>query len=694
MDLDTLFSEGFRHHIEGRVGPAERAYTEILKLNPRHADALHHLGLIHLESGLVSQAIAEIQSSLSSDARNPNAMANLGYCFNLIGNHARASELCRAALELNPGDDGAWANLGNAQRGLRLFAEARHSYEKALALCPDNPRYVYNLGLTCFDQGEFNQAKGYFQRCLAGAPSIHEAHNNLAACSLKLHDPLDALHQADSAIECNPDYAEAWSNRGNALNDLRRHEEALASYERSIEIKPDSDYLLGKVVHTQMKVCDWTDLERRCQTLKSRLLAGDQASTPLPILGLFDDPPLQQQCAEVYAAGKLGVSSALGPIGKRGSKGKIRVGYFSMDFREHPVAHLMAGLIECHDRNKVEVHGISFGVNTGDAIRKRLERAFDKFLDVRHLSELEIARLSRDLEIDIALDLGGYTEGSRSTIFAHRAAPIQINYLGFPGTMGTPCMDYLISDPALIPTDSQSTYSEKIIYLPNSYQVNDSRRQISDRGLTRQEVNLPGSGFIFCCFNSNWKIVPETLDAWVRIVQSVPNSILWLYEDNPAARRNLVAEAGKRGLHSNRLVFAGRMPHAEHLARYRLADLFLDTFPYGAHTTASDALWAGLPILTRAGESFASRVASSLLSATGIPELITHSVEKYESLAIELANKPEQITAIKKRLVDNRSVCPLFDTPLFARHIESAFRIAYDRFHAGLPPEHIRVSPQ
>jgi tetratricopeptide (TPR) repeat protein len=239
MDLDTLFSEGLRHHIEGRVGAAERSYREILKLNPSHADALHHLGLIHLQSGLVSQAISEIQSSLVSDARNPNAMANLGYCFNLIGNHARASELCRAALELNPGNDGAWANLGNAQRGLRLFAEARHSYEKALALCPDNPRYVYNIGLTDLDQEKFDQAKEYFQRCLASDPSIHEAHNNLAACSLKLNDPLNALHQADRAIECKPDYAEAWNNRGNALNDLRRHEEALASFERSIELKPD-----------------------------------------------------------------------------------------------------------------------------------------------------------------------------------------------------------------------------------------------------------------------------------------------------------------------------------------------------------------------------------------------------------------------------------------------------------------------
>jgi predicted O-linked N-acetylglucosamine transferase (SPINDLY family) len=258
--------------------------------------------------------------------------------------------------------------------------------------------------------------------------------------------------------------------------------------------------------------------------------------------------------------------------------------------------------------------------------------------------------------------------------------------------MGTPLMDYLIADPVVIPNDSQSAYSEKIIYLPNSYQVNDSKRLISDRGFTRQEVDLPGSGFVFCCFNNNWKIVPEALDTWVRIIQSVPNSILWLYEDNPAAKRNLSAEASKRGLHANRLVFARRMPHAEHLARYRLADLFLDTFPYGAHTTASDALWAGLPVLTRAGESFASRVASSLLHSTGGPELITHSVEEYESLAIELANNPERIAAMKKRLADNWDSCPLFNTPLFTRHIESAYRAAYDRFQDGLPPDHIYVT--
>jgi len=325
-------------------------------------------------------------------------------------------------------------------------------------------------------------------------------------------------------------------------------------------------------------------------------------------------------------------------------------------------------------------------------MRVRAQNGFDTFFDVASLSDVGISSLAREHQIDIAVDLKGYTQDSRPAIFAHRAAPIQINYLGFPGTMGASAIDYLIADPVLIPVGSQSAYSEKIIYLPNSYQVNDSQRRISDRVFTRQELALPESGFVFCCFNNNWKILPETFDAWVRIIQSVPNSMLWLYEDNPTAARNLQAQAKNRNLDPRRLVFAKRMPHAEHLARYRLADLFLDTFPYGAHTTASDALWVGLPVLTRTGESFASRVASSLLHAVGLPELITHTTQEYESLAIELANNPEKLSSLKARLAENRATCPLFNTALFAQHIESAYQAVYDRYHEGLAPDHIYVS--
>ena len=652
---------------------------------------------ILLEIGLRAHASGDLETAksfyekvLSLDSNSVHANGWLGTIEAQRKNFAKSRVLLERALAGGV-DPSFLLNYANVLQETFEYEQALISYMKIpsrerdqvllsnMAACHNNLGQP-EAGLRCADQS------------LAVDPNNAQAWSNrgIALNDLKRHE--EALASYERSIELKPDYAEAWSNRGNALNILKRHEEAIASYERSIELKPDADVVLGNMVHAQMKVCDWADLDSRCHILESRMLAGDLASNPFPILGLFDDPPLQQRCAEIYSRETLSLTNQPHTFTRRTKSAKVHIGYFSADFHNHATMCLMAELFELHDKERFEIFGFSFGPVNDDAMRHRVERGIGKFFDVSNLSDSEVVALSREHLIDIAVDLKGYTQDSRPLIFAHRAAPIQISYLGFPGTMGTPLMDYLIADPVVIPIDSQSAYSEKIIYLPNSYQVNDSKRLISDRVFTRLEVDLPGSGFVFCCFNNNWKITPETLDAWVRIIQSVPNSILWLYEDNPAARRNLSVEASKRGLHADRLVFARPMPHAEHLARYQLADLFLDTFPYGAHTTASDALWAGLPVLTRAGESFASRVASSLLHSTGVPELITYSVEEYESLAVELANNPERLAGLKLRLTANRDSCPLFNTPLFTRHMESAYRSAFDRYHDGLAPDHIYVT--
>ncbi|MBM3273443.1 hypothetical protein FJY94_09485, partial [Candidatus Kaiserbacteria bacterium] len=418
----------------------------------------------------------------------------------------------------------------------------------------------------------------------------------------------------------------------------RRHEEALASYERSLELKPDADYVLGDLVHTQMKICDWTDLEARCQTLEQGLLKEGRASTPFGVLGLFDNPQLQRHCAKIYANDKLGFKSPLGPVAKRGKGEKIRVGYFSMDFREHPVSHLIAELIECHDRSKFEIYGFSFGANTGDPMRKRLESAFDKFLEVRSLSDIDIARLARDHEIDIAIDLGGYTHNSRPAIFAHRAAPIQINYLGYPGTMGSTHWDYFIGDRVTVSDDNLEHFSEKVIFLPNSFQANPSQRPFGAEASSRTAYGLPESGFVFCCMNNPWKLTPECLTRWAHILRGVSASVLWVHIDTTPARHRLEEAFEQLGVDSNRLVFFNKVTREVYFEQYQFADLFLDTLPYNAGTTASDALWMGLPVLTLAGRSFAGRMAASLLQAVGLPELITHTAEDYESLAIELAN--------------------------------------------------------
>jgi predicted O-linked N-acetylglucosamine transferase (SPINDLY family) len=370
---------------------------------------------------------------------------------------------------------------------------------------------------------------------------------------------------------------------------------------------------------------------------------------------------------------------------------KIRIGYFSADFHNHATMYLMAGLFELHDATNFEIYGFSFGPKSTDVMKLRAQRAMREFVDITRLSDAEVASLSRNYEIDIAVDLKGYTKDSRPQIFLERAAPIQISYLGYPGTMGISSIDYLIADKVLIPADDKSAYSEQIIYLPHSYQVNDSQRSFLRENYTREEFSLPAEGFIFCCFNNNWKITPEVFSCWMQILSAVKNSVLWLFEDNPTAAVNLREEASNRNIDPNRIVFAKRMSHEKHLARYRLGDLFLDTLPYNAHTTASDALWTGLPVLTCMGNSFAGRVAASLLTNIGLPELITRSLQEYESLAIELATNPDKLTQIKTKLAENRLTTPLFDTPLFTKHIEAAYQAVYDRYQSGLQPDHIYV---
>jgi protein O-GlcNAc transferase len=606
-------------------------------------------------------------------------------------NWVAAEKELKTSLRYVPNRTSTLTNLCAILIKLKQFEEAAALIETAKNLKLESPELILNQGLLFSEEKLYSDALISFDRSIELKPNYAEAWSNrgLALNNLRRHE--EAIVSYERSIELKPDYAEAWSNRGAALNNLKRHEEALASYERAIELKPNGDFWLGSLVHTQMKVCDWTDLEQRRRVVEERLLSGRKVSNPFVTLGLFDNPKLQKQCAEIYAKDTLNPPRKIGLITKRAKQKRIRIGYFSADFHNHATMYLMSELFELHDKNHFEIYAFSFGPDRDDEMRRRAENAFDKFIDVRNLNDAAVAALSQESEISIAIELKGYTEDSRPEIFAERAAPIQINYLGYPGTMGSQHFDYLIADSTLIPQDAQEAYSEKIIYLPHSYQPNDSRRRISDRIFMREEVGLPACGFVFCCFNNNWKITPEIFDCWGKILQSSHGSVLWLFEDNPAVVKNLRKETASRNVDPERLVFAKRMTHSEHLARYKLADLFLDTFPYNAHTTASDALWAGVPVLTLQGQSFAARVAASLLTNIGVPELITQSEEEYCSLAIELALNADKLNAIRTKLDQNRVTTPLFNTRLFARHIESAYLTAYNRYQVGLPPDHIYV---
>jgi predicted O-linked N-acetylglucosamine transferase (SPINDLY family) len=477
------------------------------------------------------------------------------------------------------------------------------------------------------------------------------------------------------------------------LNDLKQHQAAVESFNSAVFLRPGYEFLHGTRLHTKMCICDWTDAGIQIKELARKVECAEKACPPFPFSALDTSPALQRKAAEVWANEKAPFNAELGDIAKRRRGQKIRIGYFSMDFGNHPVALLTAGLFESHDRSQFEVYAFSFGFEKTGEIRSRLEAAFDMFIDVKDKSDREIAMLARQMNIDIAIDLAGFTSGSRTGIFAMRCAPIQVNYLGYPGTMGAHYIDYLVADKTLIPQASQKHYCEKIVYLPDTYMANDSKRPISDKNFTREELGLPQAGFVFCCFNNNYKITPETFDGWMRILSQVEGSVLWLSENNSVASSNLRKEAQQRGVNPQRLVFAQKLPLlGEHLARHRAADLFIDTLPFNAHTTASDALWAGLPVLTCTGEAFASRVAASLLNAIGVPELITSRQEDYEALAIELASQPEKLKAIRQKLQRNRLTTPLFDTALFTRNLEQAYAQMFERYQAGLQPQHMQVS--
>jgi predicted O-linked N-acetylglucosamine transferase (SPINDLY family) len=447
----------------------------------------------------------------------------------------------------------------------------------------------------------------------------------------------------------------------------------------------------GLRLHCKMHLCDWSDFDAACSRLTASIRADEPVSQPFVLLAIPSTVEEQLQYARSWSAHQY--PAAARPIwaGERYGHERIRVAYLSGDFREHAISRLVAGLYESHDRTRFEVLALSSGPSDGSGIRRRIETAFERFVDVTSYSDDQLAEFIRASEIDLLVDVAGYTAWARTGALARRSAPVQINYLGYPGTMGASYVDYIIADAIIIPEEHKPFYSEKVVHLPHTYQPNDSKRAVPQRSFRRTELGLPADSAVLCCFNSCYKITPPVFDSWMQILKGAANSVLWLFEENAIAPSNLQREAAARGIDPQRLIFATPMPHDDHMARLQQADLFLDTAPYNAHTSASDALWIGLPLVTRIGDTFAGRVAASLLTAMGVPELVTSSVEAYEALAIELAGNPERRAAIKRKLAANRPTAPLFDTARYTRHIEAAYVAMYERWQAGLPPTDIAV---
>ena len=675
----------------GRHAAALRAVDAALAHDAGNAAAWSQRGEILLALGRERDAVTSYDRALAftPDAAGHN---NRGVALAGLGEDTAALAAYDAALDLKPDYAGAHNNRGIVLGNLRRHEDAREAFDKAIALAPDFAGAWNNKGLALMASNRSEDALSAYARALDLKADFSEAHNNRGLSLATLGRLHEALASYDRAIALKDHDADAHNNRAAVLIGLKDYAGAAAAYDKVEILDAERPFLAGARLHARSLMCDWRERDAALSAVAAAVARGEKASTTFPLLAASDSPALQRRAAEIWMRAKCPPSEVLGPLPQRVATDKIRIGYFSRDFRQHAVATLTAGVFEAHDRRRFETVAFSYGPDTGDAMRKRLESAFDRFVDVRTASDREIAAQARAMGIDIAVDLAGYTDGARTGVFALRAAPLQASYLGYPATMGAPFMDYIIADDILIPENARVHYTEKVVALP-CFQANDRSRPVPSAALSRARLGLPETGFVFCCLNAAYKIAPETFASWMRILTAVDGSVLLLTASSDTVIANLRREAEMRGVAPTRLVFSGRVSAEDYLARFLAADLFLDTLPYNAHTTASDALWAGLPVLTLAGTCYAGRVGASLLAAAGLPDLVTTSPAQYEALAIALARAPERLGAMREQLDQGRLIAPLFDTMRFTRNLEAAYTQMHARYHAGRAPDHITITP-
>lgn len=654
----------------------------------RLAQAKEHFeaALACQQRGDLAQAEDRYRKALDLAPNRPSVMVNLAAVLLEMGKHQEAKSISESLLAIEPENPAALLNLGNSQLKTGSAEEALVSLDKALMIRPDYVEALVSRASALSDLERFDEALASCEKALGLKPACVEALVAQGVAMRRLGRYEEALGRVDAALSAEPGYAQALCSRGSILADLGRHEAAAASYEKALASGLDLDYALGALVHSRMHCCDWRSLGVDAERAVAGMRAAKRTIDPFFCLSVSDSAKDQLLCSQIWVRDRFPARPESAWRGTRYRHDRIRLAYLSSDLGNHPVSLLMAGVFELHDRAKFETTAISFGGDDADEMRPRLKGAFERFVDARPKNDREVAGLMRELEIDIAVDLNGFTKGARTSVFARRAAPIQVNYLGYPGTLGAPYYDYILADRFAIPEDCFEFYSENVVRLPDCFQANDSRRRAADRTPSRSEMGLPERGFVFCCANNSYKITPAMFDVWMRILRGVPESCLWLVSGQPCVASNLRKEAGARGVAQERIVFAEPAPYAQYLSRYRIADLFLDTLPFNGGTTASDALWAGLPVLTCSGKAFAARMAGSLLSTLGLRELIAGSLEDYEALAVRLARDPERLAGLKHALASACDTSALFDTDRFRRNLEKAYTTMWRRYQDGAPP--------
>ncbi len=674
----------------GDHADAERRLKAAAKAQPRHPGVLNLLGALLAGQERYQEAEPILRAAAKIPPVSASTLYNHGLALQNLNRRQDALAAFDKALAKNPRSADAWFGRGSVLLESGKPKESIVCFDRALAIRPNDALAFSNKGAALLELRRFSESILNLDECLRIEPSFATAHLCKARALQGLRQFGPALASAETATALAPNAAGGWAVRSDICKELRRFDEAVECMRKASSLDPSNKGWRDSLVDRKLWVCEWSSYQRDFEALGDAIRSGDVVAPLLCITLPFS-------AAEQFAAAQARIKTR--PLGRRSTprdwpsarQGRIRVAYLSSQMRMHPSAILFVGALERHDRSSVEITVLNNATRDHSPLQKRVIDAVDSFVDVYELDDNRLIELIKEREIDVLVNLNFPDDSLRSEVFAARAAPLQVNYLSFPGTAAAPNCDYFIADPIVIPPESRQWFAEKIVCLPDCYQPNDSKREIPARSISRREAGLPDEAFVFCCFNNNLQLNPDTFDAWSRILSATPGSVLWLIQDSAAAIGNLKREAEARGVDPSRLVFAKKVAPTEHLARHRLADLLLDSWPYGAHTTASDALWTGLPVLTRVGETFASRVGSSLLTAVGLPELIAPSREAYVATAIDLATNPDRLKALKEKLERNRATAPLFDTELYARRLEAAFEAMHARRLANLPPDHIHV---
>jgi len=689
----TLYLTAVNHHRAGQLTQAESLYQQVLQANPAHADALHMLGVVFYQTERAGQAVDAIAQALKIHPKNTDYLNHYALSLRAAGQPEAAVKSLQQAVLLQPKDLDIQFNLANSLLTLNRHEEAAGYYRRILRVMPKNDEVrealchcLTSLGNQAHSLGNFAQAEACFEEALQFNPHDAAVLYNLGNAQRELGKPAEAARQYAKAIQLTPDDADIYNNLGNVQRESGQLDLAIASYRQALALNPQLYHARVHLVHQKQHICDWHDLDHDIAEIRSWVKTKPEAQiSPFAFLAMPSTTAAEQKlCADNWVNNRYASLIEYGrqlnfSHTEKPAQQKIRIGYMSADFRLHPLAFLISELLELHDRSQFEIIGFSYGTDDKTDARKRIEKAFDAFHDIRRLSEVDAARKIHDCGIDILIDLTGFTQNSRCGIIALRPAPISVNWLGFPGTMGScsadgkPLFDYLLTDHFITPPEAAGNYAEQLAALPHSYQPNDRKRPV-DKIPTRADCALPDGAFVFCCFNQTFKITADFFNLWMRLLKATPNSVLWLLDCNRWAKQNLIEQAELHGISAERLIFAPRVSIAGHLARHVHADLFLDTLPYNAHTTCSDALWMGLPVLTCTGDTFASRVAGSLLKTAGLDELVTSSLEEYETKALHLASNPQLLEPMRKKLIAEKMSSALFDTAGFTKSLEAIYQ--------------------